>query len=563
MPESFSYKDMASPFNDGRFPVADAPVDPMKTTSRRRELKRFMVWLVPVWEPKLTQQWHTAEQKICEDYARSGLESISESWFEYEVDKAVYTHFLKLIKDNLSSLLKSDIAGWPWNEISAKDVTTQQDKKSTVYERYLQKQKVAAIAAKKNESAMEGVEGPAAEKPSNGSNNLNPAAPAFEPSAETAALEDGEVPTSEQAQTLASDRGELRRRRNRKNKSLQDSMFAGGRGSGRSRGRGGHRAPPPQDEFEWKNDDQMPSDQNNQVLGASGSEVTGVTQQDVDMDRLNRPLFEPDTLALTKKGIESSLFAPATVSRPPKITNEMMLESMSNNGSDHQKRSRLWEKVYGNMAIRKPIVGPFEMGVPACIPTQVYISEERLAKANDTYLRDVKITFDRQTRRLTVGFTGKQGPGSFPSRMELVSIWQAVKQWMQEVCSEMPSCLDDVIYRVLRMPTTIPDQSYQRAHDHVEESANVMPDRLKEIGQELPGLREQLRPLLSTDFIRTKASVQNWLNTQPKPYRAIRAATAEWLMACDSTDEAMVIEWSIQTKEHVQEMRGEKGTELK
>ncbi|KAF5681708.1 sulfate adenylyltransferase subunit 2 [Fusarium circinatum] len=143
-------------------------------------------------------------------------------------------------------------------------------------------------------------------------------------------------------------------------------------------------------------------------------------------------------------------------------------------------------------------------------------------------------------RRLTVGFAANQGPGSFPSRMEIVNIWQAVKPCMQEVCSEMSTCLDDVIYRVLRMPTTIPDQSYQRTHDHLQESANVMPARLKEIGQELPALREQLRPLLSTDFIRTQAGVEIWLSTQPKLYRAIRAATAEWLMACVSTDEAMV-----------------------
>ncbi|KAF5247269.1 hypothetical protein FANTH_6526 [Fusarium anthophilum] len=86
-----------------------------------------------------------------------------------------------------------------------------------------------------------------------------------------------------------------------------------------------------------------------------------------------------------------------------------------------------------------------------------------------------------------------------------------------------------------------PDQSYQRAHDHLQESSNVTPARLKEIIQELPALREQLRPLLSTDFIRTQAGVENWLNTQPKLYRAIRAATAEWLMACGSTDEAMVV----------------------
>ncbi|SCO55366.1 uncharacterized protein FFMR_12522 [Fusarium fujikuroi] len=562
MSESISYKDMLSPFSEGRFPQADAPVDPMKTTSRRAELKRFMRWFAPFWKGKINEQWHVAEQKVCEDFARSDHKSISQPWFEYEVDRVVYSHFIKLVEKNFKQFLKCDIAGWPWPEISAKDVTTQQDMKSAVYERYLKKQKVAAIAAQKNESAMEGVEGPAAETPSVAS-KLNPAAPAFDPTAE--------ADTSEQAQTQAVGRGELRRRKEQKTKGLHDSMFShprgqqATRGRGAPRGRGGrqprvHREPSPEDEYEWKEDDQQPSDQNNQSLGSSGPQVTEVAQQDAGT---TSPLFAVDTLALTKKGIESSSFAPAVNGPPPMITNETMLENMSNNGSDHQKRKRVWETVYGNTAIREPIVGPFEMKIPDCIPTQVYISEERLAKANNSYLRDVQITFDRQDRRLTVGFAAKQGPGSFPSRMEIVNIWQAVKQWMQEVCSEIPSCLDDVIYRVLRKSTTISDEAYLHSYGHFRDAANIMPARLNEIGRQLPALREQLRPLLSADFARTRAGIEQWLNNKPRPYREIRAATAEWLMTCRSEDEANVIGWCDWAKKHIQTAQGEEGTELK
>jgi hypothetical protein len=68
---------------------------------------------------------------------------------------------------------------------------------------------------------------------------------------------------------------------------------------------------------------------------------------------------------------------------------------------------------------------------------------------------------------------------------------------------------------------------------------------------------------MSGDFCRTKAGVENWLNSQLKPFRAIRTATAEWLVLCNSDDEAMVLEWSVRTKEYVQKMLGENGTELK
>ncbi|KAG5759638.1 hypothetical protein H9Q72_012227 [Fusarium xylarioides] len=524
-----------------------------------------MLWFAPFWKGKVNEFWTAAEQKFCEKLASSGRKSIGQPWFEYEVDRIVYLHFMNLVEKTAKNILKCEIPGWPWEYISAKDVTTQQDKKSVVYERYLEKQKVAAIAAKKNESAMEGVEGPAAAA----SNNLNPTAPAFEPSAEATSLEDGEIATSEEVQTQTVNSGQLPRRRGRNNRGLHDSMFARGHGSGRGRGsargsrrgRGTHqpgvdRQPSSEDEFEWKKDDQEPSDQNNETLGASGSHVTETTQEDVDMET---PLFVVDLIALKGQGIESSSFAPTR----PHITNEAMLEDISNNGSDLQKRSRLWDKVYGNIAIRDPIVGPFEMKIPDCIPTQVYISEERLAKANGTYLRDAQITFNRQERRLTVGFAAKQGPGSFPSRMEIVNIWQAVKQWIQEVCSEIPSCLDDVIYRMMRKPTAVSDEAYRHAYSNFKDDAWNMPPRLREIGQQFTAMRQQLEPLLSADFGQTRAGIHQWLNSQPNPLRAIDAATAEWLMACNAEDEAKVFQWCEGAKGIVKERQGDKGTILK
>ncbi|KAI7760865.1 hypothetical protein LZL87_008077 [Fusarium oxysporum] len=506
--------------------TADAPVDPMKTKSRRSELQRFMVWLLPPWNQRLREQWRVAEQKACADLASTGCKSISEPWFEFEVDKIVYLHFFKLFKE----CFKCEVPGWPWEEISPKDVTTQQDKNSSVYDRSLRKQTVAAITAEKNESAMEGIEGPATENPSAASSKLNPEAPTYEPNTEAPTSEQGQAPTLEQ--------GANRGRVKRKTKYLSDSMFARGRGSHQSEIH--HELPPQEDEFEWKDGDQMSSDQNNQILGTPGSQVTDVNQQDIQND-----IFSVDRFATSKKGMDSSMFAPANAPTAPKITNATTLESMSNNGSDHQKRTRAWDRFYGRAEMVDPIVGPFEMQIWDYIPTEVYISEERLAQAN-IYLRDVQITFNRQNRRLIVGFAAQQGPGSVPARMEIVNVWQAVMQWMREVCSEIPSCLDDVVYRTLRQPATMPKGPYLRATTNVKEDAYNMPTRLREIGQEFPTMHEQLGPLLSDDFEKTRAGIENWLNHHLNPLRGLRAATADWLKICKSEDTAEVYKWSEQ-----------------
>ncbi|KAH7254258.1 uncharacterized protein BKA55DRAFT_567292 [Fusarium redolens] len=216
---------------------------------------------------------------------------------------------------------------------------------------------------------------------------------------------------------------------------------------------------------------------------------------------------------------------------------------MSDNGSDLQKRTRVWDRFFGSAAIQKPTVGPFEMKIWDYIPTEVYISEERLVEAN-SWLTYVQITFDRQDRRLIVGFAAQKGPGTKPARMELVNTWQAVKVWMTEVCLQFPACLDDVICRQLREPTTIPEEQYLQAIIEVKNNFNKMPTLLPEIGRQSVTMREQLGPLLSDDCEKTRHDVQVWLNSLPDKLLGLRAATVEWLTVCKSQDKGKILNWS-------------------
>jgi hypothetical protein len=120
MSESMSYKDIKSPFNEGRFPQADAPVDPTKTASRRPHLKQFMVWLLPAWSTKIAEHWRDAEQNACEDLASRGRKSVSERWFEFQVDRIAYLQFFNLFKQ----AFKREAADWPWEDIPYKDLAS-------------------------------------------------------------------------------------------------------------------------------------------------------------------------------------------------------------------------------------------------------------------------------------------------------------------------------------------------------------------------------------------------------------------------------------------------------
>ncbi|EXM02029.1 hypothetical protein NOF04DRAFT_21615 [Fusarium oxysporum II5] len=442
MSESMSYKDMKSSFNEGRFPQADAPVDPMKTKSRRPELQRFMVWLLPPWNKRLREQWHVAEQKACADLASAGCKSISEPWFEFEVDRIVYLHFFKLFKE----CFKREVPGWPWEGISHKDLTSPQDRNSALYDKYLKNKEVAAMPAEKNGSAketteMEGVEGPATEKPPAASGKLHAGGLSFE------------HPTNQGPES-------------RQTKDLSRTGYAGGfreRGSARGRdhsrsrgrrpGRGSHRDEARTraqgrnltfngDEFERKHGDPILTGRNSKASTTRNPRSTTMSQEEANNAASSLGPYFPGTVY--------------------EVTKETLMEDMDGTGTDLQKRTRVWNRYIGPRAIEDPIVGPFEMKIWDFIPTDIYISEDRLARANLFY-SDVRITFNRRTRMLIVGFAAQKGPGTVPARMEIINAWSDIQAWMTEVCSLFPPCLDDVVYRQRILPCTIPDDGYLQA----------------------------------------------------------------------------------------------------
>ncbi|WKT41961.1 hypothetical protein QSH57_006767 [Fusarium oxysporum f. sp. vasinfectum] len=347
------------------------------------ELQRFMVWLLPPWNKRLREQWHVAEQKACADLAFAGCKSISEPWFEFEVDRIVYLHFFKLFKE----CFKREVPGWPWEGISHKDLTSPQDRNSALYDKYLKNKEVAAIPAEKNGSAketseMEGVERPATEKPPAASGKLNAGGLSFEHPT-------NQGPESRQTKDLSrtggSHRDEARTRAQARN-----LTFNG-------------------DEFERKHGDPILTGQNSKASTTRNPRSTTMSQEEAN-------------------NASSSLgpYFPGTVYE---VTKETLMEDMDGTGTDLQKRTRVWNRYIGPRAIEDPIVGPFEMKIWDFIPIDIYISEDGLARANLFY-SDVRITLNRQTRMLIVVFAAQKGPGTVPARMEIINAWSDMKAWM-------------------------------------------------------------------------------------------------------------------------------------
>ncbi|SCO55384.1 uncharacterized protein FFMR_12540 [Fusarium fujikuroi] len=180
-----SYKDLKPPFNNGRFPLYDAPLKPLETASRRSHLEKYIVRVMPSFSKFIDVEWKKAESKICENLASERYMSVSEPWFEYQVDRIVYLHFFATFK----AFFDRDVPGLPWEDITDKYLKSQQDKNSSVYVEYLKRQESQAqksnpvekstLAQDTNE--MGNVEGPATERRVLTSSKLNPRALEFRP----------------------------------------------------------------------------------------------------------------------------------------------------------------------------------------------------------------------------------------------------------------------------------------------------------------------------------------------------------------------------------------------
>ncbi|KAF5979043.1 hypothetical protein FBULB1_5889 [Fusarium bulbicola] len=158
-------------FHDGQFPLADAPVNPLKTASGRSNLQEYIAWVMPSWNKHIDSEWKTAENKVCQGLASASHKSASESWFEYQVAS------------------HRDVPGWPWEGITHKDLKSPQDKNSSVYGDYLKMHESdgqknnpveeSTIAQDKNE--VENVEKHATKSRVLDSSELNPRALEFRP----------------------------------------------------------------------------------------------------------------------------------------------------------------------------------------------------------------------------------------------------------------------------------------------------------------------------------------------------------------------------------------------
>ncbi|KAF4943414.1 hypothetical protein FGADI_13432 [Fusarium gaditjirri] len=275
-----SYKDFKSPFNKGRFPLADAPVNPLMTASRRSHMQQYLVWILPGWHERLDPEWKKAETAVCEDIASAGHKFVRESWFEYQIDRMAYINFFHMFK----ICVECEVPVWPWEDLSYKDITSASDKKnSSVYDAYLKMHATASSVVEKDDAAtewaltpgttdMEVVQEPAAQRPVSASRKLK-------------------------SDTRVTGYGNIQDSRSRQTENLsafgERLSSARGRGRGRDRRRGSHRsesrgraqrhhAPSRDGDFEWKDEDLEPSSQDTTRPADRNLQAPTMTQQEAN-----------------------------------------------------------------------------------------------------------------------------------------------------------------------------------------------------------------------------------------------------------------------------------------
>ncbi|KAG5802236.1 hypothetical protein H9Q74_013102 [Fusarium xylarioides] len=143
----------------------------------------------------------------------------------------------------------------------------------------------------------------------------------------------------------------------------------------------------------------------------------------------------------------SSNDASASVSQPPstvphEINAETLATSLPANLSEHPQRQWFWELVGGNSTFRPPIIGPFQMKLPAHIPLNASVTGPDLQRIKSALLpRGSSLMVEISTEEesddglsvvLTLGFAKGYG-GKVYDRVELLRFWDCMTDWLSMV----------------------------------------------------------------------------------------------------------------------------------
>ncbi|KAG5791600.1 hypothetical protein H9Q69_009359 [Fusarium xylarioides] len=131
---------------------------------------------------------------------------------------------------------------------------------------------------------------------------------------------------------------------------------------------------------------------------------------------------------------------PSTV--PREINAETLATSLPPNLSEHPQRQWFWELVGGNSTFRPPIIGPFQMKLPAHIPLNTCVTGPDLQRIKSALLprgSSLKVEISTEDKSddglsvmLTLGFAKGYG-GKVYDRVELLRFWGCMTDWLSMV----------------------------------------------------------------------------------------------------------------------------------
>ncbi|RBQ69710.1 hypothetical protein FVER14953_07624 [Fusarium verticillioides] len=147
---------------------------------------------------------------------------------------------------------------------------------------------------------------------------------------------------------------------------------------------------------------------------------------------------------------------PSTV--PHEINAETLAASLPPNLSENQQRQWFWELVAGNNTFRPPIIGPFQMKLPAHIPLNTCVTGPDLQRIKSALLpRGSTLKVEISTREesddglsaiLTLGFAKGYG-GKVYDRVELLRFWDCMTDWLSMVYDGAATPLYDHLLKSL------------------------------------------------------------------------------------------------------------------